>query len=772
MKTIDVGITGAAPVAEAPGWADLGLDDRWRSIVECFAPHSIPHDLQTTAIRDCGLLRSRRNLIVSGPTNAGKTLLGYLAVFRGLAEGRRALLLEPFRALAQEKYDELAEMLPLLTSALGGAPGVEITTGDYRLSGETLMDAPPAHGQIVIATPERIEAIMRNQEFEAWVASFGVVCVDEAHLLGDPHRGATLEGVLTRLLCQRSPPRFILLSATLGGYEPVKQWLEPCDVAHSEIRRPALSAQILKLEEQDKTDDVVLSWIEEALRQEDTSVMVFVYRTQDAARLAKVICEKLGPSVAAAYHSKMSAAMKSETRKAYEAGRIRCLVSTTALGAGVNLPATHVLVRDLTFAGEGPLPLASLLQMMGRAGRGNRTGLAAAVLKPGDDWDEPSLLAQIRSPKLPELKSVLLAPPPCSGRNRPAGRQECAQQAAVLVLSQLVRRDGSSTQDLKDFFDRSLGGRPVSEMVESALRWLSDAQRVMAWKDPDKGWIATSLGRATMRSGIPLEVGSGLGQLIRDVLTCDLEDGLLTRWTPLDSLLVMELVKPRERGIRRFSQNLTEQVDDWIERTSRKSLLYAEWIRGASGTSRAIELLGSLGVSVDGGEDASRRYAYQAMQRSIIMTELAEGRRVEDVARRWSTAQLDGVEERWRDSLLWLLAGFVEILDLKCFYHHLKEECQADQARVIRVKKILGSMRSGVFELLGGLRFCSPLGPFFRDLEAAKAGVGLRTKEKLEALGLSTVLEIAKLKDTDLAAAGIRKDIVRKLRAYVTRRLL
>src|SRR5205823_10168566 len=124
---------------------------------------------------------------------------------------------------------------------------------------------------------------------------------------------------------------------------------------------------------------------------------------------------------AAPYHSKMPASIRIATRQAFESGTARCLVSTTALGAGVNLPATCVIVRDLTFAGREPLPLRELLQMMGRAGRGNRTGYASALLKPKDAWSESELVAQISSPVLPELRSAMV--PGARGEEKWASRE-------------------------------------------------------------------------------------------------------------------------------------------------------------------------------------------------------------------------------------------------------------------------------------------------------------------------------------------------------------
>jgi len=206
-----------------------------------------------------------------------------------------------------------------------------------------------------------------------------------------------------------------------------------------------------------------------------------------------------------------------------------------------------------------------------------------------------------------------------------------------------------------------------------------------------------------------------------------------------------------------------------------KSSLFAEWIRGTEKASKAEQVLGSLGVRLDskrGMHEAAWKYAYLAAMRAIVIYQLGSGQRSDDVARRWGINGLEGVQERWRDHLLWQLAGVAEILDIKCFYYCLRQDCGADDNRVSRVKKYFKEMVGGVYDLMGILRFCSPLGPLFRDLEAAKAGVGIRTKEKLEMAGIASLAEITKLGIDDLGRLGIRKNIARKLKDYARRRLL
>ena len=100
--------------------------------------------------------------------------------------------------------------------------------------------------------------------------------------------------------------------------------------------------------------------------------------------------------------------MREKAIEAYLAGSSRCLVCTSALAAGVNLPASHVIVRDLTFAGVGPLHIEDLIQMSGRAGRGIRPGHAFFIHRPSDAWSLEELVENLEHPCLRSLTSALV----------------------------------------------------------------------------------------------------------------------------------------------------------------------------------------------------------------------------------------------------------------------------------------------------------------------------------------------------------------------------
>jgi replicative superfamily II helicase len=112
----------------------------------------------------------------------------------------------------------------------------------------------------------------------------------------------------------------------------------------------------------------------------DRSLLVFVYRQNDAVRLAKRIATSFGKEGAAApFHSALPLQVKNEALQAFHSGRTRVLVCTTSLALGINSPATEVIVRDTVFYGFGQLQATDILQMTGRAGRGNTEGSSVVL---------------------------------------------------------------------------------------------------------------------------------------------------------------------------------------------------------------------------------------------------------------------------------------------------------------------------------------------------------------------------------------------------------
>ena len=173
---------------------------------------------QYEAINRHGAVSSSENLLITLPPGTGKTLLGEMALLSSLGQ-RPGLVcyISPYVALARQVSERIHRHIP---------DGVRVhqSMGDYR-SPESL--DPQTHLEVLIATPERFDAMLRFRP--DLLSSIRCVVIDEAHLLGNSQRGLRLEGILTRLRLAsvrgEIVPRFVLMSAVLSNADALAKWI-------------------------------------------------------------------------------------------------------------------------------------------------------------------------------------------------------------------------------------------------------------------------------------------------------------------------------------------------------------------------------------------------------------------------------------------------------------------------------------------------------------------------------------------------------------------
>ena len=173
---------------------------------------------QYEAITAHGILSQDRNLLISLPTGTGKTLLGELALLSALGrDPGLACYIAPYVALGRQVIDRIHHHVPL---------GVRVTPlmGGYK---EPSALEPELQQEVVVATPERFDALLRLRP--DLMPLIRCVVFDEAHMVANDQRGIRLEGLITRLklgaLANEWAPRFILLSAVLSNTEELAHWL-------------------------------------------------------------------------------------------------------------------------------------------------------------------------------------------------------------------------------------------------------------------------------------------------------------------------------------------------------------------------------------------------------------------------------------------------------------------------------------------------------------------------------------------------------------------
>ena len=173
---------------------------------------------QYEAIMKPGFLAPDQNLLIALPTGTGKTLLGELALLSSLErEPGLVCYVAPYVALGRQVAEKISRHTPTNVR-------VHRLVGEYQ---EPEHLDPENRPEVVIATPERFDAILRLRP--DLFPTIRCVVFDEAHIVGNDQRGIRLEGVITRLrlAALRGPqvPRFVLLSAVLSNADALAKWI-------------------------------------------------------------------------------------------------------------------------------------------------------------------------------------------------------------------------------------------------------------------------------------------------------------------------------------------------------------------------------------------------------------------------------------------------------------------------------------------------------------------------------------------------------------------
>lgn len=184
------------------------------------------------------VLDTQDNLVLSLPTSAGKTRIAELCILATLAEGERAVIVTPLRALSAQTEQSLGQtFVPLgkTVSTLYGTTGVSTVDGNILQSRD-----------IVVATPEKLDFALRNDP--TLLDDVGLIVFDEGHMIGAGEREVRYEVQVQRLLrrSDAATRRIICLSAILPEGELVEDfvnWLtndQPAGLISSDWRPTVL----------------------------------------------------------------------------------------------------------------------------------------------------------------------------------------------------------------------------------------------------------------------------------------------------------------------------------------------------------------------------------------------------------------------------------------------------------------------------------------------------------------------------------------------------
>ncbi|MFB6091434.1 MAG: DEAD/DEAH box helicase [Haloquadratum sp.] len=311
-----------------------------------------------------GLFEGRDQLVVSA-TATGKTLVGELAgLDRALRGDGKLLFLVPLVALANQKHEDFEERY-------GDLLDVTIRVGASRITDDGNRFDPDA--DVVVGTYEGIDHALRTGKD---LGDVGTVVIDEIHTLKEGERGHRLDGLISRLkyYCGERDKRrdgydgaqYVYLSATVGNPESLAERLRATLVEFEE--RPVPIERHVTFADGREKPDI----IDKLVKREFDSKSSKGYRGQtivftNSRRRCHEIARKLEYD-AAPYHAGLDYGRRKRVEGQFGDQDLAAVVTTAALAAGVDFPASQVVFDSLAMGIEW-LSVQEFEQMLGRAGR-------------------------------------------------------------------------------------------------------------------------------------------------------------------------------------------------------------------------------------------------------------------------------------------------------------------------------------------------------------------------------------------------------------------
>ncbi|MEF8813942.1 MAG: DEAD/DEAH box helicase [Halovenus sp.] len=314
--------------------------------------------VQSLAVEN-GATEGEDQLVVSA-TATGKTLIGEMAGLDRALNGKGKLLfLVPLVALANQKYGEFQKRY-------GDIVDVTLRVGASRITGSGNQFDPGA--DVIVGTYEGVDHALRTGRH---LGDVGTVVIDEVHTLGEGERGHRLDGLISRLkyYCganSAGDTQWIYLSATVGNPETLAGALEATLIEFEERPVP-IERHVTFLDGREKIP------VENKLvRRAFDSKSSKGYRGQtiiftNSRRRCHEISRQLEYS-SAPYHAGLDNSRRNRVEDQFAGQELAAVVTTAALAAGVDFPASQVIFDSLAMGIEW-LSVQEFHQMLGRAGR-------------------------------------------------------------------------------------------------------------------------------------------------------------------------------------------------------------------------------------------------------------------------------------------------------------------------------------------------------------------------------------------------------------------
>jgi ATP-dependent DNA helicase RecG len=333
----------------------IQVDDRIRQSARAILPFRLTAG-QRDALKEIveDLQRpSPMNRLLQGDVGAGKTIVALLAALVAMENGLQVAFMAPTEILAEQHFLSLRKLLEksrFRVELLTGA-----TTGLQRRDLLARLAAGDIH--LLVGTHALVQG---KVAFHA----LGLAIIDEQHRFGVVQR-ATLraKGLLPDVLVMTATPIPRTLALTVYGdldvsvirdMPPGRRAIQTS--VQSESRRDNVYALVRTQLEQGGQAYVVYPLVEESEKVD----------LKAATEMADTLQEEFPEYRVALLHGRMKQDAKDRVMRAFAAGEIHILVSTTVIEVGIDVPNASVMVIEHAER----FGLSQLHQLRGRVGRG------------------------------------------------------------------------------------------------------------------------------------------------------------------------------------------------------------------------------------------------------------------------------------------------------------------------------------------------------------------------------------------------------------------
>jgi len=294
------------------------------------------------------------NRLLQGDVGSGKTIVALIAMLAVMENGYQAALMAPTEILAEQHARNIKRLLAKTPYR------VELLTGSLRPAEKRGMQLALKEGAI--------HACIGTQALIQEAVSFsrlGLVVIDEQHRFGVMQRAELrARGLNPDVLVMTATPIPRSLAMTVYGdldasvIDEMPPGRTPIEtMVFGEDQRQEVKRLISREVRAGRQVYVVYPLVEESEKMD----------LRDATRRYEYLRDTVFPRLSVGLlHGKMKPAEKEEVMRAFVAGEIKILVSTTVIEVGVDVPNASVMIVEHAER----FGLSQLHQLRGRVGRG------------------------------------------------------------------------------------------------------------------------------------------------------------------------------------------------------------------------------------------------------------------------------------------------------------------------------------------------------------------------------------------------------------------